>query len=199
MTPSEALIKDVCRTAKAINPQIEIHILVLNKASGFCLDATDIFTLKRSIETAVTCGVDGVVCGALTAGDELDSAALKILIAAAGGVQKTFHRAFDRIADQAATLEQLIKLGFTRLLTSGGQGNAADNIPALKKLVDQAGTRMCIVAGGGIREENLDALARQTNAPVLHMSCRASLPNEQNFKPTDPRIVRRVIDLCHAL
>ena len=39
----------------------------------------------------------------------------------AGGKQTVFHRAFDVVRDPLSGLDQLADLGFTRVLTSGGQ------------------------------------------------------------------------------
>ena len=41
----------------------------------------------------------------------------------------TFHRAFDRCREPEKALEQLIALGFERVLTSGQQPTAEKGIP----------------------------------------------------------------------
>ena len=186
-------MKDVCQTAKAIKPDIEIHILILNKPSGFYPDAADVAVLKQGIADAAKAGADGVVFGALDAQDGLNLPVLKEL-AAVSHLDKTFHRAFDRIPNQAEALEHLISLGFARVLTSGRPGKAPDHTVEIKKLVDRAAGRICIVAGGGIRSGNLAEIQAATHVPVLHMSCR----REDGRKPTDRDIVRKVVSLCRS-
>ena len=47
------------------------------------------------------------------------------LVEKAKGMSLTFHRAFDRCRDPFEALEQLIDLGFDRILTSGQQPSKA--------------------------------------------------------------------------
>ncbi len=199
LTPPFELMVEVNITVKRINPSTEIHALILHKPHRFYLAPDDIQILKEQIQQAAKAGMDGVVFGALTADDALDLDALGSLLVVAKDVRTTFHRAFDRIPDQAIALEQLIDLGFSRLLTSGRPGKAADHTDVIKRLVAQANGRITIVAGGGIREANLLKVVAETDAPVLHMSCREELPNAQGIKATRREDVRSVVKLCRSL
>jgi copper homeostasis protein len=63
--------------------------------------------------------VDGVVFGCLRADGTIDVERNRYLMDCASGMSVTMHRAFDRTADSALALEQVIDLGFDRILTSG--------------------------------------------------------------------------------
>lgn len=195
LTPPLDVMASVIDTVRKTNRTTECHILILNRPSGFYPSVDDVIALRRGIKEARDCGADGVVFGALTDSDLLDLAVLKELVAYAHPMKTTFHRAFDRVVDQTAALEQLIDLGFTRLLTSGRPGNAIDHVGDICKLVDQARGRILVVAGGGIRLANIEMVALETRAPVLHMSCRVAEPDRNGVKLTDPEIVRAVMCL----
>lgn len=72
------------------------------------------------VECCVRLGCDGVVLGALDPAGEVDMGMMRVLIAAAGSLGVTFHRAIDVSADPGRTLEDVIALGCERVLTSGG-------------------------------------------------------------------------------
>ena len=55
-------------------------------------------------------------------------------MARVGNMAATFHRAFDRCRNPLDALEQIAKLGFSRVLTSGQQKTAEKGIPLLYKL-----------------------------------------------------------------
>jgi len=113
-------------------------------------------------------GAAGFATGALLGRGGLDVAATARLVAAAGALPVTFHRAFDRLADLDEALEMLIELGVRRVLTSGGASSAMEGLDTLRRLVDRAAGRIDIVAAGGVRPFNVDRIIAATNAPVVH-------------------------------
>jgi copper homeostasis protein len=74
---------------------------------------------------------------------------------ACGPVTAICHRAFDLVPNKAVALEQLIELGFSRVLTSGGRGDVPVHLPELTALVKQAGSRITVMPGGGIRLQHI--------------------------------------------
>lgn len=81
----------------------------------------------------------------------------------------TFHRAFDQTEDLFESLEDIIECGFTRILCSGGKGNAIDNLETLKKLTEAAKGRIIIMPGGGVRSSNIENLI-ETGCTEFHSS-----------------------------
>jgi len=100
----------------------------------------------------------------------IDTERCRQIIELANGRETVFHRAFDVAPDPMKALEQLIELGFTRVLTSGQQRSVPDGIGLIKKLIAQAGDRIEILPGGGIRLYNVRAIVEQTGAKQVHLS-----------------------------
>ncbi|MDD2325010.1 MAG: copper homeostasis protein CutC [Alphaproteobacteria bacterium] len=198
LTPPKELMQAVMAHVKETGSSMQCHCLILDEPSKFRVEAENLVALKRGIMDAAEAGVTGVVFGALTAGNKLDIPVLSELAAVAKGMQITHHRAFDRIIDQKAAIDELVELGFSRILTSGKPGCAGDHIEHIRELVVHADNRIAIVAGGGVRPANIEAILTGTKVPVIHMSARADTPDATGFKPTDPAKVRTVIGLVRG-
>ncbi|MBX9584793.1 MAG: hypothetical protein K2X87_31200 [Gemmataceae bacterium] len=84
-----------------------------------------------------------------------------------------FHRAFDFLPDLPAALEDLIDLGFKRVLTSGGKPTALEGADVIAKLIERARGRIEILPGGGITPENVEELVRRTGCDQVHGSFRS--------------------------
>ncbi len=96
------------------------------------------------------------------------------LIAAAGPMGVTFHRAFDATRNLPAALEQIVELGAQRILSSGGRQSAAEGVQVLASLVTQAGPRISVMAGAGLNAENIQVVARQSGCRELHASAKTT-------------------------
>ena len=143
-------------------------VMIRPEPDGFVYNEAVLVQMKEELLLAKEHGADGFVFGILKKDGTVDETANKELIALAGGLPCTFHRAFDAIEDKTAALEMLISCGFQRLLTSGGVGNAADYCDALRRLVAQANNRIVIMPGGGVRLHNLAVIRQQTGAAEYH-------------------------------
>ncbi|KAA4668220.1 copper homeostasis protein CutC, partial [Bacteroides ovatus] len=127
-------------------------------------------------------GADGVVFGCLTAEGEVDLPAMQKLMEAAQGLSVTIHRAFDVCRNPQRALEQIIKLGCNRILTSGQQPTAEQGIPLLKESQKQAAGRIMLLAGCGVNENNIARIAAETGINEFHFSARESIQSEMIFK-----------------
>lgn len=65
----------------------------------------------------------------------VDKKRCKKLIELAKPLLATFHRAFDVCSAPLTALEDIIELGFERILTSGGKATASEGIGLIEKLV----------------------------------------------------------------
>lgn len=178
-TPDETLLAE---TVKALG--IPVFAMVRPRAGSFVYTAGELAVMEAQVGRARTLGARGIVTGALTASSAVDDAAMRVLIAAAGALPVTFHRAFDRVCDRSAALETLIELGVTRVLTAGAAATALDGATEIRRLIDQAAGRMAIVAGGSVRAHNVAALIAMTGITEVH----ARIPGEADVR----EIVRRV-------
>lgn len=165
LTPSFGLIK----SCAAI---IETHVLIRSRAGHFCYNQEEINLMVDDIEAAAQAGATGVVFGCLTEKQEIATGANQQMLEASrtNHLFPTFHRAFDRvITDQQSTLEQLIGLGFKRVLTSGRAPSALEGITVLEGWQKINEGRIQLMAGGGVGPENAAALLR-VGVDALHCS-----------------------------
>ncbi len=169
ITPSYGLI------ALAVRQNIAVNVLVRPRAGDSVYSSFEVQTMLEDILAVKRAGVNGVVIGALTKDDQLDLEIMKALIAAARPLEITFHRAFDVVADPLSTLEELVNLGVTRILTSGQELTAQMGIPLLKKLVDLARGRILILPAAGINASNAKKIWQQTGVTELHFSAFETL------------------------
>jgi copper homeostasis protein len=96
-------------------------------------------------------------------------------------MEATFHRAFDRVADPFASLEDLITLGFERILTSGLKPKAEQNTHLLSQLIEKSAGRIIIMPGSGVNFENIILIAEKTGAKEFHSSASFSKESEMKF------------------
>jgi copper homeostasis protein len=162
-TPSTGLIAAVVE-----GTQLPVLVLIRLRAGDFVYSDDEIDLMSRDVETAGIIGVAGIVTGALTSDGRVDVEQTSALVKAAAGLPVTFHRAFDSTMNMPDALEQLIDLGVTRVLTSGGAATAAEGADVIAALVDQARDRIVIIAGGGIREHNVSDVTARTGVREVH-------------------------------
>lgn len=107
--------------------------------------------------------------GALTPSAEIDLEACRCLLAVAGDLETTFHRAIDAVQNPLASLAQLESLGFDRVLTSGQQPTAREGAKLIAAMVQQSAT-ISIMPGSGIEADNALQLVQQTGVREIHAS-----------------------------
>ncbi|MBR5061852.1 MAG: copper homeostasis protein CutC [Prevotella sp.] len=161
-----------------------LHVIIRPRGGDFLYSPLEMERMETDIEMCRQLGVDGVVLGCLTADGEIDMEKNARLLASAKGMSVTFHRAFDHCPHPERALEQLIKLGFDRVLTSGQQPNALAGVSLLRDLVRQAGGRIAIMAGCGVNEHNILDIYRATRVNEYHFSARIPIKSEmRNINP----------------
>jgi copper homeostasis protein len=162
--------------------RIPLYVLIRPRAGDFLYGELECETMLRDIETCASLGCDGVVLGVLDAEGRVDTARCRPLIAAAGKLGVTFHRAFDLGRDPAQALEDIVTLGCERILTSGTQVSATDGNALIRELVEQAGDRIVVMPGAGITAQNIAALATATGAHEFHASAKHQLPSGMHHR-----------------
>lgn len=163
LTPPDTLIRESVRRSS-----IPVFVLVRPSPGSFVLSEPQLVQLAGQIRRVGDLGAAGIVAGALTPEGTVDPHAVSAVLAAAHPLPVTFHRAFDEVVDQAAALEVLIRLGVSRVLTSGGAATAAGGASRIRALVGQAAGRIGVLAGGSVRAHNVEALARETGVTEVH-------------------------------
>lgn len=172
VTPSIGLIRQAVKI-----PGIRIHVLIRPRAGNFTYSEPDIKAMIHDIRQVAEAGAHGVVTGALDSKGNVDIETCRRLINAAGDMSVTFHRAFDMCRDPYQSLEQIISLGFHRILTSGGSPKALDGCDELARLVSQADGRITILAGSGVSPDNAAMIMSRTGVTELHASAGMPIPS----------------------
>lgn len=168
--------------AREVLTHTRLHVIIRPRGGDFLYSDIEIRTMLKDIEMARKLGADGVVFGCLTAEGEVDLPAMQKLMEAAQGLSVTFHRAFDVCRNPQRALEQIIKLGCNRILTSGQQPTAEQGIPLLKELQKQAAGRITLLAGCGVNENNIARIAAETGINEFHFSARENIQSEMKFR-----------------
>jgi copper homeostasis protein len=167
VTPSHGLICEVVERS-----HLPVHVMVRPRGGDFVYTDEEFAVMKRDIRHIRSLGVAGLVFGLLQADRTIDVPRTTELVALAGSLEVTFHRAFDDVADLSQALEDVIRAGCRRVLTSGGENDVETGAHSLARLVKQAAGRIEIAVGGGLRLQNATALARSTGARHFHGSLR---------------------------
>ena len=157
---------------------IPVMVMIRPRAGGFCYTQAEMAVMLHDAKLAVEHGADGLVFGILTEDGSIDTERCRQLIELCQGRETVFHRAFDVTPDPMKALEQLIELGFTRILTSGQQRTVPEGIELIKKLITQAGDKIEILPGGGIRAHNVRNIVKQTGTTQVHLSAFAQRIDE---------------------
>ena len=163
-TPSAAAI----RMARRIEGS-QLSVMVRPRGGDFLYSDTEFRQMLEEVRFARECGADGVVFGLLTPDGRVDTARTAALVAEAGPMQTTFHRAFDMTCDLSDALEEIVRAGCTRILTSGGRNTASEGIGDLRALVVRA-------AGRNVRQ------LAATGVDALHFSARGMRPSGMAYR-----------------
>ena len=176
-TPSAGMILQ-CRRLLSI----QVFPIIRPRGGDFLYSDEEFNVMLQDIIFCKKSGCEGVVIGILKADGSIDTERCARLIAQARPMQVTFHRAFDRCNDLAKALEEIIRLGCERILTSGAGISAEDAIPRLKKLVEQANGRISIMAGSGVNEGNISYIALKTGVRQFHSTAKKVFSSAMFFK-----------------
>lgn len=178
VTPSVGLM----RAARRVEG-LKMHVLIRPRGGDFVYDADETECMIADIKAALECGADGVVIGALKPDGSIDTATCRRLVEAARGCGNiTFHRAFDLCRDPFEALEQIIALGCNRVLTSGLAPSAEAGIDMLRRLNAMAAGRLTILPGGGVSPANAARIIRETGCRELHGSLRSTVAGPMQYR-----------------
>lgn len=207
LTPSLGTIQEARQRLK-----IPIIAMVRPRGGGFCYTEAEMATMERDAENAITHGADGVVFGVLQSDGKIDLPRNKRMVQRIGKRQAVFHRAFDVTPDPFESLEQLVDLGVTRILTSGQKNTVPEGLELIKQLVERAGKRIEILPGGGIAPYQVGDVVTRTGCNQIHLTAwgaaidssthgrtdvtfgGALYPPEDRYQITDPKLVQSLVD-----
>lgn len=163
---------------------IPLYVLIRPRAGDFLYSDLECEAMQRDIETCAALGCDGVVLGVLDADGAVDMPRCRALIAAAGRLGVTFHRAFDLTREPLSSLGDLIELGCERVLTSGAQPSAMEGAALIRQLVKRSSGRIVVMPGAGVDAGNIGKLREATGASEFHASAKRQYPSGMRWRPS---------------
>lgn len=175
LTPSLGVLKTVHESVT-----IPVHPIIRPRGGDFCYTAGEFAAMLDDVAAVRDLGFPGMVIGILDADGQVDRARMKKIMAAAGTMAVTFHRAFDMCANPRQASVELAELGVQRILTSGQQPSAEKGISLIRELISQSDTPI-IMAGAGVRAANLP-LFLQAGVKEVHSSAGQWLPSPMRFR-----------------
>ncbi|MDF2524200.1 MAG: copper homeostasis protein [Clostridiales bacterium] len=188
LTPSYALIKRAVQSAS-----IPVNIMIRPHAKSFVYTVEELQLMIEDILIAKELKANGVVFGVLNKQNEICRSSLEMLLKACDGIDVTFHRAIDELSNPAAGIEILAEYKqITNVLTSGGKGNIAHNIPVIKAMAEKA-KHINIMAGGGLDFHNIKEVMKNTKVPQYHFGTAVRY-GKSAFGDVDEEKLRLLID-----
>ncbi|MDZ4087912.1 MAG: copper homeostasis protein CutC [Tabrizicola sp.] len=223
LTPSAGLM------ALAAGCGVPVVAMIRPRAGDFVWSEAEVGMMEAEIASVRAAGLAGVVLGASLPDGRLDLPVLRRLVAAArgaeggrflqrnrvgafegsgpefsktpGDIELVLHRCIDLVPDMGAALEEVVALGFHRILTSGGETRAEAGAARIGALLAQAAGRISVMPGSGVNPGNA-ALLKGLGISDIHASCSTSTPAsglvvEMGFAPPVQRQTHA--DLVRAL
>ncbi len=163
LTPPLDLIDDVLARVR-----IPVRVMVRHTVSHVVSDTRDRRQLIESAAALTNRPVDGIVCGAVSAGN-VDAPLVREILEASGGKRATFHRAFESVADPIAALDQLGRVSVDRVLTNGGAGEWPDRFARLQAWSAACPRQIQIILGGGVTRDVLNHLPAVRGFHEVHV------------------------------
>ena len=191
LTPPVEWIRDV----EARYPSLTVHVLIRPRAGDFVYSPEEADTMIQQTEMALEAGADGIVVGGLTSSRDVDRPLMERVVSLVKSLQDrpvslTFHRAFDRCRRPFGAMEQIIDLGFDRILTSGQGPTVIEGADMLRELQRRARGRIGILPGGGVTPRNAARILAATGCAEIHASASVTIDGK---KVTEAEIVTAIL------
>lgn len=156
---------------------IPVMTMLRPRGGGFCYTDVEFRTILKDAKVLLNHGADGLVFGFLHEDGTVDIERTKAAVDAAEGRPTVFHRALDVTPDWKRALESLIKLGVTRVLTSGQAPDVFFALETIRDMIAFAGDAIEILPGAGITLENVSRVVEITGARQVHLARHKSMPD----------------------
>ena len=155
---------------------IPVMTMVRPRAGGFCYTDTEIETAKADARALLANGADGLVFGFLHGDGTVDEERTRMFVDLAEGQPCVFHRAIDVVPDWKRALDSLIRLGVTRVLTSGQESDVFFALDTIAEMIRFAGDAIEILPGAGITLKNVDRVVKETGCTQVHLARHKAYP-----------------------
>lgn len=154
LTPSISMVKKALELTN-----IPIVVMVRLRAGNFEYTESEFEIMYDDAKEFLKLGVSGIVFGFLNNDRSIDIEKTKKMIDLVKSYNKEaiFSRAVDVSKNYFESLDILMNLGITRILTSGAENTVFDGLENLKKALAMDAP---IIIGGGVRVDNISILKK---------------------------------------
>lgn len=143
-------------------------VVMLRNKNNFKLNIFDINKFKKQIKKYKENGINKFIFGFIKNGRVDIKACKRVISLLDNNDVYAFHMAIDLVDDYNESIQILINLGFSWVLTKGGKGQAIDNLENIKELVKNYNNKIKILVGGNVRYDNYLDIQKATNARWFH-------------------------------
>ena len=178
-TPSAGII----RMARKLL-SIELYVMIRPRGGDFLYSGQEFELMKEEIRHVKESGADGVVLGILKADGTVDVERTRELVELAAPLKGTFHRAIDMTRDLNEALEDVIRAGCYRVLTSGGRNTVAEGLEQIRVLTKRAAGRVQVMAGSGVNAANTRSLL-DAGVDAVHLSGKSGRDSRMVYRNPD--------------
>lgn len=154
---------------------IPVMTMVRPRGGGFCYTDIEYQTMQADAKALLAHGADGLVFGFLHPDGTIDEQRTSAFVELAEGKPCVFHRALDVTPDWKRALETLIRLGITRVLTSGQASDVFFALDTIAEMIRFAGDAIEILPGAGITLENVQRVVQVTGCSQVHVARHKSM------------------------
>lgn len=192
LTPSFALIEKVI---KDIN--IPVNVMVRPHSQSFSYTYDEINIMKRDIEMIRSIGANGVVLGVLNELQEINLLALEYLLEGTTGLEVTFHRAIDCLADPVQGVIKLTRYKeITSILSSGGVGDWSNRLLTIREMTNVS-KHISILVGSGLTKNNILEVHEQVKTNQYHFG--TALRKQQSpVHAINIQVTREIIEILQG-
>jgi copper homeostasis protein len=176
-TPTYGMIKQVTADIK-----LPIYVMIRPRGGDFVYTDEEFDIMLGDIKVCLIWGVKGVVFGILDKLGNVDKDRCAIIMSRLGHMKATFHRAIDRSNDIEKATEDIIGLGFERILTSGGKRDVSAGKEVIKNLQEKYGTKIIIMPGSGVTPDNANQLINYTGVKEIHSTAKKTFPSAMEYQ-----------------
>lgn len=147
---------------------IDIFPMIRPRGGNFIYSDDEIEIMKEDIKVFKNLGVKAVVFGILTEDNKINLKQMEELVNLSHPMEVTFHKAIDELENPLDWIEDLIKIGVKRILTSGCKATALEGKDMINKMIEKANGKLKIVVAGKVIKENLAELEKLIPANEFH-------------------------------
>lgn len=154
---------------------IPVMTMIRPRSGGFCYTDVEYQTMLADARILLERGADGIVFGFLKPDGTVDEERCKAMLELADGKPCVFHRALDVTPDWRRALEALIRLGVTRVLTSGQAPDVFFALETIAEMIRFVGGAIEILPGAGVTLENVSRVVKETGCTQVHLARHRSV------------------------